>query len=53
MRMEFVDRMKRLREELAISLGRLMLSDKEREEPRVVARTMTGRRRNDDKDNTK
>jgi hypothetical protein len=51
--MEFTDRMGRLREELAIGLGRLTLLDKEREEPGAVARTMTGRRRNDDNNDTK
>jgi hypothetical protein len=49
-RMEFADRMGRLREELAIGLGRPTLSDEEREEPGVVARTTTGRRRDDDDD---
>ena len=46
-RMEFVDRMGRLREELAIGLGigKPMLSDREREEPGAVARTALGRRR--------
>ena len=51
--MEFVDRMRRLREELAIGLGigKPMLSGGEREEPGAVARMMTGRRRdNDDND---
>ncbi len=52
-RMEFADRMGRLREELAIGLGRPMLLDEEREEPRAVARTTTERRRDDDDDDTK
>ena len=49
-RMEFTDRMGRLREELAISLGigKPMLLDGEREEPGAVATTRTGRRRDDD-----
>jgi hypothetical protein len=51
--MEFVDRMGRLREELAIGLGRPKFLDEEREEPGVVARTSTGRRRDDDNDDTK
>jgi hypothetical protein len=51
--MEFADRMGRLREELAIGLGRPTLSDEEREEPGAVARTTTGRRRDDDNDDTK
>ena len=51
--MEFTDRMGRLREELAIGLGRPTLSDEEREEPGAVARTMTGRRRDDNDDDTK
>jgi hypothetical protein len=48
--MEFADRMGRLRKELAIGLGigKPMLSDREREEPGVVARTTTGRRCDDD-----
>ncbi len=55
-RMEFTDRMGRLREELAIGLviGKLMLLDGEREEPGAVAKTTTGRRHNnDDKDDMK
>ncbi len=52
-RMEFADRMGRLREELAIGLGRSTLLDEEREEPGAVARTTTGRRLNDDNDDTK
>jgi len=51
-RMEFADRMGRLREELAIdlSIGKPMLSDGEREEPGAVARTVSGRKRDDDDD---
>ena len=51
--MEFVDRMGRLREELAISLGigKPMLSDREREEPGAVARRTTGRRCDNHDDN--
>ena len=52
-RMEFADRMGRLREELAIGMGigKKMLSDGEREEPGAVAWTTTRRRRdNDDND---
>jgi hypothetical protein len=52
-RMEFTDRMGRLREELAIGLGRPMLLDEEREEPGAVVRMLMGRRRDDDKDDTK
>ncbi len=53
-RMEFADRVGRLREELAIGLGRpTTLLDEEREEPGVVARTTMGRRRNDDDADTK
>ena len=55
-RMEFEDRMGRLREELAIGLGigKPMLSDGEREEPGAVVRTTTQRRREDiDGDDTK
>ncbi len=52
-RMEFADRTGRLREELAISLGRPKLSDEEREEPGAVARTTTGRRCDDDDNDTK
>ena len=57
-RMEFADRMGRLREELAIGLGigKPMLLDGEREEPGAVVRTMMGRRsddHNDNNDNTK
>ncbi len=51
--MEFADWMVRLREELAIGLGRLMLLDKEREEPGVVARTTMERRHDGNNDNTK
>ncbi len=51
--MEFTDRMGRLREKLAIGLGRPTLSDEEREEPGAVARTTTGRRRDDNNDDTK
>ncbi len=45
-RMEFADRMGRLREELSIGLGigKPMLSDREREEPGAVARMTLGRR---------
>ena len=50
---EFADRMGRLREELAIGLGRPTLLDKEREEPGAVVRTTTGRRHDDDDDDTK
>ena len=52
-RVEFADRMGRLREELAIGLGigKPMFSDGEREEPGAVARTTTGRWREDDNDN--
>ena len=51
-RMEFADRMGRLREELAIGLGvgKPMLLDGEREEPGAVVRTTMGRRRDDDSD---
>ncbi len=51
--MEFTDRIGRLREELAIGLGRPMLSDEEREEPGAVARMTTRRRRDNDNDDTK
>jgi hypothetical protein len=51
--MEFTDRMGRLREELAIGLGRPTLLDKEREELGAVARTTTGRRRDDNNDDMK
>jgi len=49
---EFADRMGRLREELAISLGigKPMLSDGKREEPGAVVRTTMGRRCDDDYD---
>ncbi len=50
--MEFADRMGRLREELAIGLGRPTLLDEEREEPGAVARTM-GRKCDNNNDNTK
>jgi hypothetical protein len=51
-RMEFADRMGRLRKELAIGLGigKPVLLDGEREEPGAVARTTTERRRDDDDD---
>ncbi len=52
---EFVDRMGRLRAETAIGLGigKPVLLDGEREEPGVVVRTMTGRRREDINNNEK
>ncbi len=52
-RMEFTDRMGRLREELVIGLGRMTLLDEEREEPGAVERTTTGRRRDGDDNDTK
>jgi hypothetical protein len=51
--MEFADRMGRLRKKLAIGLGRPMLSDKEREEPGAVARMTTGRRHDNNNNDTK
>ncbi len=51
--MEFADRMGRLREELAIGLGRPTLSDEEMEELGAVARMTMGRRRDDNNDDMK